>query len=356
MTTAYLNRITTAVPPHEVHETFIRYVRARLADNRRRSLFERMVARCGIAQRWSSLEPSSEPEGDSVDSGGFYRAGRFPSTAARMARFAAAAPDLAVRAVEGLGLRRMRRRVTHLIFVTCTGFSAPGADLEVVGRCGLDPSVERTQVGFMGCQGTLNGLKLARHIVRSEPAARVLLVSAELCTLHLQEVDDFDRILSFLLFGDGCGAALVTAEPTGLALERFHAAVASEARGHITWDIGDTGFDMVLSRRVPAAIRDSLGAGIAPLLNGAGGDAIDHWAVHPGGRAILDAAGAALGLGDGDLDISQDVLQRYGNMSSSTILFVLQRVMARAKSGERGCAMAFGPGLSTEAMLFRAAG
>lgn len=356
MTTAYLNRIAAVVPRHDVHEAFIRYARARLAGSRALAPFSRMVARCGIAHRWSCLEAEAEPEAGSIDTSGFYRSGRFPSTGARMRRFADEAPELARMAVERLELGPALRDVTHLIFVTCTGFAAPGADLEIIRRCGLASSVERTMVGFMGCHGTFNGLKLARHIVRSEPAARVLLVSVELCTLHLQEVDEVDRILSFLLFGDGAGAALVTAEPVGLSLDRFHAALAPEARDQITWAIGDSGFDMFLSRQVPESIRIHLGAAVEALLAGAPVASVDHWAVHPGGRAILDAAETVLGLGQGALWASRDVLHRFGNMSSATILFVLQAVLATTAAGDLGCAMAFGPGLTTETLLFRAVG
>jgi len=356
MTTAYLNRIATVVPQHDVHEPFIRYVRAKLAGDRNLPVFARLVARCEIAHRWSCLEPEAEPAAGSIDTSDFYRSGRFPSTAARMRRFAIEAPGLAQSAVERLELGREIGDITHLVFVTCTGFSAPGADLELIGRCGLDSSVERTMVGFMGCHGTFNGLKLARHIVRSEPAARVLLVSLELCTLHFQEVDDIDRILSFLLFGDGCGAALVTADPTGLSLDQFHAELAPEARGQITWSIGDSGFDMFLSKQVPESIRHHLRSGIERLLAGAPVESVDLWAVHPGGRAILDAAESALELGQGTLHASRDVMRRFGNMSSATILFVLQAMLATAKAGELGCAMAFGPGLSMETMLFHAIG
>lgn len=353
MTTAYLNRIACVVPQHDIHETFIRYARSRLADNRRRSLFERMVERSEIEHRWSCLAPAIEPQSNCIDFCDFYRLGRFPSTAARMHRFAKEAPGLARQAVERLGLGRSQRRITHLIVITCTGFSAPGIDIELIRHCDLDPSVERTTVGFMGCHGTINALKLARHIVRSEPTARVLLLSIELCTLHLQEVEELDQILSYLLFGDGCGAALVTAEPEGLSLDSFHAMLTPAAGELITWTIGDSGFDMFLSGQVPASIRDSLRMSAEGILAAKAVGAIDNWAVHPGGRSILDAVETAFKLGPKELQVSRQVLRRFGNMSSATILFVLEAVMATAKSWERGCAIAFGPGLSIESMLFQ---
>jgi predicted naringenin-chalcone synthase len=208
----------------------------------------------------------------------------------------------------------------------------------------------------MGCNAAINALKLARHIVRSAPDAAVLVVCVELCTLHLQESDDIDRLLSFLLFGDGCAAALVSAEPNGFALDRFHAEVVPEAAEQITWTIGNFGFDMALSGQVPATIAGALRSKPGRVLSGASADAIDLWAVHPGGRTALDAVEGAFDLDQAALDPSRAVLRDYGNMSSPTVLFVLESMMRQNVSpGARGCAMAFGPGLTAETMLFSAA-
>lgn len=355
MTTAYINRIATAVPEHDVHHAFVRFA-GTLLDDRRRKLFERMADRAQITHRWSSLTPASNPDGPSVDAAGFFSRGQFPSTADRMRHYEKIAPPLAARAVDGLGLGSDARLVTHVIVTTCTGFSAPGIDLELIERCGLNPSVERTVVGFMGCYAALNGLKLARHIVRSEPKARVLMVSLELCTLHLQETDDLEQVLSFLVFGDGCAAALITAEPQGLALDRFRSVLVPETSGLITWRIRELGFDMFLSGQVPGAIAHGLKLSADEILAGRKPEAIDLWAVHPGGRSVLDAVETALSLGPKALAVSRDVLKHYGNMSSATIMFVLQRMLAGNRPGAQGCAMAFGPGLTAETMLFHTAG
>lgn len=355
MTTAYLNRIATAVPEHDVHECFISYARSLLGDNRRQLLFQRMVDRAAISHRWSFLEPAASAGSDAIDAGGFYRRGRFATTAERMARYGQDAPVLAARAVDRLGLGRGARDITHLITVSCTGLFAPGIEFDLIRRFGIPPQVERTHVGFMGCQAAINALKLARHIVRSEPAAKVLIASVELCTLHLQETDEIETLLSFLIFGDGCAAALVSAAPEGLALERFHAFVADETADLITWNVGDRGFDMFLSGRVPRAIGGALGSRTGDILNGTPFDEVRYWAVHPGGRTVLDAVADSLGLKGDALGASRRVLDDFGNMSSATVLFVLQDVMARAARDERGCAMSFGPGLSAETMTFRVA-
>lgn len=350
---AYLNRIATAVPPNDVHDAFVAFAGTLLSERRDKLLFKRMSDRSQIQRRWSCLTPAPDMSGEAVDAEGFYRRGGFPSTGARMRRYRAEAPDLAEAAVRRLGESVDLKSVTHLIVTSCTGFSAPGIDLELVRRCGLDPSVERTLMGFMGCYAAISALKLSRHIVRSDPAARVLVVSVELCTLHLQEVDDLEQVLTFLVFGDGCAAALVSGEQHGLSLDRFHSVLAPETAGHITWNIGDQGFDMFLSGQVPGAVGAGVRAAQARILGNLAPEQIDLWAVHPGGRTVLDAVEQGLELGPEALSASRGVLRDYGNMSSPTVLFVLDRLMRAAPSrGARGCAMAFGPRLTAETLAF----
>ena len=357
MIRAYLNRLAVAVPEHEVHGTFVRFAERALRDRRSRLLFDRMVSRSEIRQRWSCLAPASPGCNESLDADGFYTMGSFPSTAARMRRYERDAPALAAKAIERLDLGDCAQQITHLIVTSCTGLSAPGIDLEVMRRCNLNPSIERTVVGFMGCNAAINALKLARHIVRSSPDAKVLLVSVELCTLHLQESANIERLLSFLLFGDGCAASLISAEPRGFALDAFHAELVPEAAEHITWTIRDSGFEMLLSGEVPATIGEALRCGSDRVLSGASVDDIDLWAVHPGGRTVLDAVESAFDLDPSALAASRTILRNYGNMSSPTVLFVLETMMRdKVPAGARGCAMAFGPGLTAETMLFSAAG
>src|SRR5215469_13828644 len=352
MIEAYINRIATAVPPHDVHGTFLAFGRLMLRqDNRRLVLFNRMVERSGISHRYSFFRP--DPDGEVVDTDRFFRPGSFPDTAARMKKFEAFAPGLAVQAAEKLLADQDRSRITHVVVTSCTGFSAPGIDLALVERCGLNPSVERTMVGFMGCYAAINGLKLARHIVRSQPDARVLALNLELCTLHLHETDDLEEMLSFLLFADGCAAALVSADPVGVEIKSFRAALVPGTKQLIRWHIRQQGFDMVLSGGVPGAIRTALTEAREEILGGA--NDIELWAVHPGGRTVLDAVEQAFGLGPEALAASRSVLNDYGNMSSGTVMFVLDRIMKGAQKGQRGCAMSFGPGLVAETMMFRMA-
>ncbi len=351
MPEAFINRIATALPPHDVHDAFLDFGRRMMkGDNRKLALFNRMAERSGISHRWSFFDP--EGAGDSMD---FYRPGAFPGTAARMKLFEDFAPRLAFEAAEKLLKDEDRSRITHLIVTCCTGFFAPGIDLDIVRRCGLNPGVERTFVGFMGCYAAINALKLARHIVRSEEKSRVMVMNLELCTLHLHETTDLDEILSFLLFGDGCAATLVSAEPVGARMESFHAALVPDTAELIRWNIREQGFDMVLSGGVPGAIRKGLAVARDGILDGAAADAVDLWAVHPGGRTVLDAVETAFALPGDALSASRGVLNDCGNMSSGTVMFVLDRMLRATTPGASGCAMAFGPGLVAETMRFRMA-
>ena len=259
MAHAFVNRIETAVPAHDVHREFVAYAAGQLdADPRSARLFRRMSEMGGIDHRYSFVRPTEEAPDGAMDSEGIYRRGAFPSTGERMRLFERWAPSLARDAVDRLLAPEERASITHLVVTCCTGMSAPGVDLQIVESCGLSPDVERTMVGFMGCYAAVNGLKLARHIVRSEPQSRVLTLNLELCTLHLKESTNLEEMLSFYLFADGCAASLVTSEPSGARLERFHAMLAPDTRDLITWNVGDHGFDMLLSGRVPGAIRNAL--------------------------------------------------------------------------------------------------
>jgi predicted naringenin-chalcone synthase len=357
MTVAHINRIGTAVPDHDIHEAFIAFARDLLPDDRTRGLFDRMAQRSGIAHRYAGLRPGNLAAGE-VDADGFYRRGRFPGTAARMALYESQALHLALRAVAALELAPKRDRITHLIVASCTGFTAPGLDLQLAHRLGLRSDVERTMIGFMGCSAAVPALRAASHAVRSDPAASVLVVNLELCSLHMQETSNMEDILSFLLFADGGTAALVTADATGIALGDFRSAVIPDSEDLIMWHLGDQGFRMHLSGKVPGriaeALRDELTrADPCGILRGEGTQAVDLWAVHAGGRTVLDAVEIGLSLPPLALAESRAVLRDFGNMSSATVMFVLDRMLRCAGSqGQRGLALAFGPGMVAETFRF----
>ncbi len=355
MTTAYLNRIATAVPPYDMHGAFSGFAESMLPEGTKRNLFRRMARQSAIEHRYSYMQPMATTDGSWRDADGLYVKGNFPGTACRMKVFEQSAPKLARAALDKLALTDEERHgITHVIVTSCTGLYAPGLDYEVVDYLKLNPAVERTMIGFMGCYAAINALKAARHIVRSEPDARVLLLSLELCSLHMQETQDLEQLLAFTVFADGCAAYLVSAEPIGLAIDSFLAVRLPETHQLITWRIGQQGFDMVLSGQVPGELRRGLAEAGSRITRGADPRSIDLWAIHPGGRTILDAAEQGLALPPDALADSRHILANYGNMSSATVMFVLERILRRARAGQLGCAMSFGPGVTAETMIFHA--
>lgn len=338
------------MPGNDVHRTHLDWVTAQLADPRERGVFARMAERSGIDHRWSVL-PCGE-FGTPIDPSGFYGAGAFPSTGQRMEVYARTAPDLAMAASADLGRKVSLEGITHIVVASCTGFVAPGIDQIIAARLGLDPGLERTFIGFMGCYAAASALRTAHHIARSAPEARVLVVTVELCSLHLIASHDIKVLLGSTQFGDGAAAAIVSAQPAGLRLDSFLSVTLPDSEDLIQWHIGDSGFEMVLSGEVPhrialgladADLRDRLCRGVDP--------AELAWAVHPGGKSILDAVEQAMDLPPEKLAQSRSVLARFGNMSSATLLFVLSEMMGD-EAWDKGVAMAFGPGMAAETFAF----
>ena len=335
-----------------MHRAFIDWAETQLAEPRERALFRRMADRSGIGHRWSVL-PQTENGASPVSPGGFYH-GASPGTGARMAVYGEQAPRLALQAIRGLG---PLPAITHLVVASCTGFVAPGIDQIIAAELGLPGDVERTLVGFMGCYAAIAALRTAYHIARSEPQARVLVVTVELSTLHLQPEAGLEPLLAMLQFGDGAAAMIVSSNQAGFAIERLFAATLPDSASLIRWDIVDTGFAMQLSGEVPGRIGEALRLPEVrdKVLGGLVVDEIDAWAVHAGGRSVLDAVEHGLGLDSEALADSRAVLANYGNMSSATLPFVLARLLA-APERRQGVALAFGPGLAAEGFAFRRVG
>ncbi len=350
MVDVYINQIATAVPSHDVHSKFIEFAPTLLSDERQRRLLRRMANKSQIEHRYSFLRP--HPEAKAFDDCGFYQPGNFPDTQMRMRFYEQHALGLAKQALDQLNFAEHSDTITHLILTTCTGFYAPGIDHQLIEHYKLNSSVERTVIGFMGCNAALNALKLSRHIVRSEPLSKVAIVNLELCTLHLQETDNLEQLLSFLIFADGCSASLVSAKPAGIELQEFTSTIMPDSADQITWHIGDLGFDMVLTGKVPSTIVNGLPRSLGSILCGRRPEDIEHWAIHPGGRTILDAVQKGINLPHEMLRQSRDVLRRFGNMSSATVMFVLKDMLAPGIKAGKGCGMAFGPGLTAESMIF----
>lgn len=305
----------------------------------------------GIDTRYSVLQDYSRTSGFTFFTGGA------PSTAQRMATYEATAAPLAIKAVhDALPPDFDYSTITHLVTFSCTGMYAPGLDLDLVKALALH-QVSRTCVNFMGCYAAFNALKVAHAFAQSHPQARVLVVGVELCTLHFQPTNTYDHIVANSIFGDGAAAALIESEPSsgGLSLDAFHHAVVPDGASEMAWRIRDTGFHMQLTSYVPALLRTNLSAAFAELYASLdlSPDATTHYAVHPGGRKIVEAVQHALQLAPSDLEASYATLRNYGNMSSVSVLFVLKALLEKGwNTGERALAMAFGPGLTVEAATF----
>jgi predicted naringenin-chalcone synthase len=283
-----------------------------------------------------------------------------PTTAQRMQIYAAEALPLALRAAAQalVEARWQASSITHLVTASCTGFAAPGVDIGLIQHLGLPATVQRVHVGFMGCHGVINGLRVAQAFADSLPAARILLCAVELCSLHLYYQWDPKRNVANALFGDGAAAvAGVPAEAGPRDAWRIAATgscLIPDSESAMQWQIGDHGFDMMLSPRIPTHIATSLRPWLEGWLREQGLELneVKSWAVHPGGPRVLDAVGESLELPGDALADSRGVLASCGNMSSPTVLFILDRL--RRRQAARPCVMlGFGPGMVAEAALVR---
>ena len=340
-----INAIATAVPAVECDASYHAWALRQLEGRREATLLGRMMQRSGIASRYTVLPDAATQQAE----GSFYAAAEPPSTLDRMTVYAREAPELALEAIAQLG---DLGGITHMVVASCTGFTAPGLDQVIARRLELAPTVERVVIGFMGCYAGVTALRTAGHIVRSDPAARVLAVSVELCTLHLQPTGRLERLLAMGQFADGAGAALVTGEGPGLALGEGLSMTLEDSHELITWTIGDTGFAMELSGEVPGRLAEALADDdvARAVTDGEPAGAIEAWAIHPGGKSIVDAVERGLALPPEKTAASRAVLRDYGNMSSATVLFVLERLMREHPAN--GIALAFGPGLAMEGLRF----
>lgn len=363
----YLHHLEAAVPGVVYEQESVRGVLAEWlgADRRMERLLERVVASSGIETRHAvvpDMLPGAPP--------GLYRSEkgfRRPGTGERMERYAQEAERL----FTCLGKRALERcpgvgpeDVTHVVTVSCTGFYAPGPDVQVARALGLRPGVQRTHVGFMGCYAAFPALRLAHAFCAADPDAVVLVLLVELCSLHFDPEPNLDSLRATTVFADGGAAAVVSARPPAegaraLELRRFAGGLTPGGEEEMTWKIGDHGFRMTLSSYVPTLIGENLEAMLDPLWADLGVDReeVGRWAVHPGGRAILDRVERDLALPPEALGASREVLRRFGNMSSATVLFVLAEELERGVApGEPLLAAAFGPGLTVEAATLVGAG
>ena len=363
----YIHAIETAVPPYAYHQDYAMTCMKRWVSDK---VLQRMVhsiyRQSGIERRFSVL-PDFQPGANAVHfreqtDGTLLE----PTTGQRNQVYEQSYPGLARDAVQKVFDHTPWLKpsdVTHVITVSCTGFCNPGPDLFLTRAFGLPDGVERYHLGFMGCYAAFPALRMADQFCQARPDAVVLILCLELCSLHLQIKPTADSLLANALFADGAAAVLVSARAPeagrpAFSMEHFETRLIPEGEKDMAWTIGDHGFDMVLSSYVPRI----LGIRARDLLN----DVVEkspvdwnemtHWAVHPGGKAILTTLEQQLGwTADGPLALSHRILRDYGNMSSATILFVLKAMLEEGGLEHDAPigALAFGPGLTVEFGLFR---
>jgi predicted naringenin-chalcone synthase len=351
--------IGTSLPPYRISqndaaEIAKQYSCETAAQER---LFLTLYRRAGVDGRNSVVLDTSE--GPLAGRQSFYTS-EAPTTRDRMRKYEEAAGDLAAAAaaaaVQDAGISSSR--ITHVVTVSCSGFFAPGFDVALIKRLSLSPSTARTHIGFMGCQGALNGLRVSRSFLDADPASCVLLCALELCSLHHQYDWDSEKIVANALFADGAAAVVgVSGERAEIGSYQVldsGSHVVADSEDVMSWRIGNHGFVMTLSPRLPELICLHLRPWLEQWLGENNLDiaAVGSWAVHPGGPRILSAFCDATGLARSALEVSFQVLAEQGNMSSPTILFILDR-LRRYKAPRPCVALAFGPGLTIEATLLR---
>lgn len=311
----------------------------------------------GIDTRYSVIPDYSLPAGEWQFYSPTENLEPFPTLEQRMRWFQKEAASLSMQAIQKCVEKFPDSGITHLITVSCTGMSAPGLDLELLELLQLPATTFRTSVNFMGCYAAIHALKIADAFCKADKRANVLIVCTELCTLHFQKENTVDNITSSMLFSDGSAAVLVSGdnEEEGLRIDNFYSTVALKGKTDMAWELSSTGFLMTLSSYVAEMIGENFEELVQGALTAAGvsKEQINHWCIHPGGKRILEAVHNSLGFTNGQLQPCYEVLKEYGNMSSPTVLFVLERIMTglNSKQPNKIFGAAFGPGLTMETLI-----
>lgn len=358
---AYIQNIDTVVPEHFFEQDFLRdKMKIYLGEKETsRRIIHRIYSQSGIEKRHTVINDFRKNGSPRFF---FEKDGTLnePSTGKRNDLYAKKGKKLFIAAARKTIENNQtvkKEEITHIITVSCTGFFSPGPAFEIIKALDLPDSTQRFHLGFMGCFAAFPAMKMAKSFCDSDPNATVMVVCLELCSIHLQNSDMPDNLVSASVFADGAGGMLIQSEPKSdyaLQIHDFSTAVAENSQKDMAWTIGDTGFDMVLSSYVPEIIDTNLLDAITPLFQKLeiNPEDIRHWAIHPGGRAILDKIENSFNLPKEKIASSRKVLSKYGNMSSATILFVLADLMEQEKTeSDSILAMAFGPGLTIESAL-----
>lgn len=364
---SFICAIGTATPPHQIAQMqtadfMAAALQLSAEENRKLKALYRVT---GIAQRYTVLPDYANANGEFTFFPNTPDLEPFPTVQQRMAIYQQEALPLSVAAVtdcfKTLG-DFDRSTITHLITVSCTGMYAPGLDMDLIQALDLPTTTQRTQINFMGCYAAFNGLKVADAFCQANAEARVLVVCTELCTIHFQKYREHDHLVSNAIFGDGSAAVLVQSKPIpnqiNLSLAAFHCELIPSGKKEMAWNIANHGFEMTLSSYVPDLIQKGIKHLTHSLLQKLDINLsdVDLFAVHPGGRKILESIEKALDLNPEHNCFAYEILRDYGNMSSATVLFVLKsllRSLSRANHKQPILSFAFGPGLTLESMLLK---
>ncbi|MFN4082458.1 MAG: type III polyketide synthase [Bacteroidia bacterium] len=343
----YIKAIGTATPPNKISQLQISSFMSNLYDitDEEKKRIEVMYARSGIDMRYSVLDDFSNKNLNNLKPNGIDA-----SIEKRMSLYFLYAPKLAIDAINNtVKDYNELTNITHLITVSCTGMAAPGLDIMLVQQLGLKPNIQRTSVNFMGCYAAIHALKLADAICKSNEKNIVLVVSVELCTIHFQSVYTTDNIAANLLFADGAAACIVGSSPKNALykINNFFSKLIYNGQKDMAWHLSQSGFLMTLSAYIPDLIEQNINEIF--IENNIDLKNINHFAIHPGGRKILDKIKVELNLKENQIISSYNVLRQFGNMSSPTILFVLHDLLnQKINSNEKILAAGFGPGLTVE--------
>lgn len=357
--------IGTAVPKHRLDQrnTWFRISEALEGNPQLARWGQRIFAQCGVDSRYT-CEPNLLSSSSECRYIAASNDGAIPTTEERMRTYRRESVPLAAEAAKkALADANLRPGgITHLLTVSCTGQFLPGLDAELAWQLDLRPDVERIPLTFLGCAAGITALREACRIVRADPAAQALIVTIELCTIHIQPSLSREDLYTASFFGDGASACVVGRSEGRLsgtfALADSRAVLFPDSADKMVWTVGNRGFDLSLSPQIPRLIADFVPDALRSFWgeSAESAPAPELWAIHPGGRGIVDALQSAFALDDAQTAPSRAVLRQYGNMSSATILFVLddiRRRRAEAKGGDaEGIAVAFGPGITAEFLRF----
>jgi alpha-pyrone synthase len=253
----------------------------------------------------------------------------------------------------------VKTAISHIITTSCTGLCAPGLEIQLIQTLGLNVDVIKYGINFMGCYAAFHALRLADTIIKSAPNSNVLIVCTELCSLHFRVDESDDNLLSTFLFSDGCAAMVVTggrSEKTYLEVSDMYTTLIPDGQKDMAWHVGNNGFEMILSKNIPVHLKAHLNKVVNKVLekHSLKKEDIQKYAIHPGGKNILKAFEEALNIKSEEISESYEVLKNYGNMSSATVLFVLEKILyGQVENPDYIFSAAFGPGLTVESALLR---